>query len=122
MLVEAEKSVMQCDTFYGANSFTVGVSGSAVSDFQRDLILRLGVNEVILAFDKEYYDEESTERYLKKIISIAYKFINYCTVYVLQDLNNITEFKSSPTDYGRETLEILMRDKFQIKGSEENEI
>ena len=122
MLVEAEKSVMQCDTFYGDNNFTVGVSGSSVSIFQRDLLLSAGVNEVIIAFDKEYFDEESTEKYLKKLIGIAYMFINYCTVYILRDKNDITEFKSSPTDCGKEVLEILMKDKYKIEGSDNDKI
>lgn len=119
MLVEAEKSVMQCDSFYGESNFTVAVSGSNVSNFQRDLILSLNPSEVIIGFDKEWEDDESMERFFAKILRIAYKFVNYCTVYILYDKNNITEYKSSPTDYGREVLETLMKDKFEIKRGEE---
>jgi len=118
MLVEGAKSVLQCHSFYGESNFTVAVSGSSVSNHQRDLLLECGISEIIIAFDKEYCDddEESVERYFKKMLKIAYKFVNYCTVYLIYDKDNLTEFKSAPTDNGRLILEKLMKTKYEIKG------
>lgn len=115
MLVEAEKSVMQSDSYYGDNSFVVGTSGSVISNYQRDLILKLGVSEVILAFDKEYRNEKELEKYLSKMYRIACKFINFCDVYVLLDEEDLLDYKDSPTDKGREVLEALMKKKVKFE-------
>ena len=52
MLVEAEKSVLQTDTMFGEDNFTVALCGSNLTDYQKGLILMLGVREVIIALDK----------------------------------------------------------------------
>lgn len=123
MLFEAEKSVMKCHGFYGENDFTVAVCGSSVSNYQRDLILSLGVSEVFLAFDKEYHKAFTSESdvYADKILSIAYKFAPYVTTWVLWDTEDLIGYKDSPADRGQEVLETLMKNKFEVKSREEDE-
>ena len=122
MIVEAEKSTMQCDSYYGENSFTLGVSGSSVSNYQRDKIVELGVNEVIIALDKPEQTDSKIDAFNKNVLRIADKFINYCTVYVIVDDKNLTLEKDSPTDKGKEILEELMKNKVEIKGDIDYEI
>lgn len=117
MLVEAEKSVLQCESFYGDNNYTLAVCGSNVSSYQRDMILELGVQEVFLAFDKEYhapYTEES-DAYADKILKIASMFAPYVRTCVLWDTNNLIGYKDSPTDKGRQVLQQLLATKYEIK-------
>ena len=49
VLVEAEKSVFQTDTMFEEDNFTVALCGSNLTDYQKGMILMLGVREVIVA-------------------------------------------------------------------------
>lgn len=117
MLCEGEKSALQSYSYYGENSFTVAVCGSNVSSIQRDLILKLGVNEVFIAFDKEYhvaYSDES-KAYVDKLLRIAAIFVPYVTTYIVADTDHLLEYKDSPTDRGKEILETLLKRKWEVE-------
>lgn len=116
VLFEAEKSVMKCDEYYGEDNFTVAVCGSNISNYQRNLILSLGVKEVFLAFDKEYESIDTTQSddYAEKILNLAYKFCPYTTTYVLWDTEGLLGYKDSPADKGKEVLEKLMKSKIEV--------
>lgn len=117
MICESEKSVLQSAAYYGADSFTVAVCGSNISTIQRDLVLSLGVREVFLAFDREYkvaYTDES-DVYAEKILKLASLFTPYVTTYVIWDTGELIGYKDSPTDHGKEVLETLMRNKFEVE-------
>jgi hypothetical protein len=114
MLVEGEKSVLQCDTMFGKDNFTVALCGSSLSEFQKELIVSLGVNEVIIALDKQFenLESEEAERWAKHIREkIINKLAPYCIVTVLWDVDGLLPYKSSPTDFGLEILLKLMDKK-----------
>lgn len=117
MLVEGEKSVLQCDTYFGEDNFTVALCGSNLSNFQRDLILSLGVDEVIIALDKQFEKNDDIDS-IKWAKHIKEKFINklspYCKTTVLWDTEDLLPYKASPTDKGKETLLKLMEDKIYV--------
>lgn len=112
MLVEAEKSVLQCDTMFGEDNFTSALCGKNLSIFQRDLILSLDVDEVILGLDKQYNNDNEANEWSKYIRK---KFITllapYVKVSVLWDSDNLLPYKASPTDLGQEILLKLMENK-----------
>jgi hypothetical protein len=117
MIFEAEKSVIKCGGFYGRGNFTVACCGSNISITQRNIILSLGVNEVFIAFDKEYHQAYSSESddYSEKIHKLAYLFTPYVTTYVLWDCkDNLLDYKDSPCDKGQEVFEKLMKNKIEI--------
>ena len=120
VLFEAEKSVLQCAGYYGANNFTVAVCGSNVSRWQRDTLLSLGVREVFLAFDKEYHAPFTSESdaYADKILNLASLFTPYVTTYVLWDVDGLLDYKDSPSDKGCEVLDQLMIKKFEVTTEE----
>jgi len=124
MLVEGEKTVIKCHTFYGENNFTAGLSSSSLSEEQRDIILSLGVSEAILAFDKPseeiWNNEEEKEKYINNILKVAYMLSPYMTVYVLWDDYGLLDFKDSPADKGKEVLEELMKNKQEVESREED--
>lgn len=117
LICEGEKSCLQSYAFYGEDSFTVAACGSNISNFQRDLILGLGVKEVFLGFDKEYHEAYTPESddYADKILKLAGQFSPYVTTYVLYDIQGLLNYKDSPTDRGRDTLERLMKHKFEVE-------
>jgi hypothetical protein len=124
MLVEGEKSVIKCDTYYGDDNFTGGLSGFNLSKKQRSLILSLGVKECILGMDKPsakvWMDEEKKDKYIKNIQKIGYMLSPYMTVHVLWDDKFVLDFKDSPVDKGRLILEGLMKSKQEIRTREDD--
>lgn len=112
-----EKAVLQSESFYGSNNFTVAVCGSNISTIQRDLILGLNVREVFIAFDKEFHEAYSDEsdNYAERILRLAGMFTPYVTTYVLWDTEGLLGYKDSPTDRGQEVLEKLMKGKFEVE-------
>lgn len=120
IIFEDEKSVMKCEDYYGDDNFAVATGGSSLSDYHRDTLLSLGIEEVFLARDKEFTEPKSDEAYsyAERLLKQAYKFAPYCRVYILFDEWNLLELKDSPADKGKEVLETLMRRKFEIKTTE----
>jgi hypothetical protein len=117
MLVEAEKSVFQTDTMFGDDNFTVALCGSNLTDFQKGMILMLGVREVIVALDKQYQSLDSDEckkwatHIKEKIIDKLSPFVR---VSVLWDSGNLLPYKASPTDMGKDILLKLMEQKIYV--------
>lgn len=116
ILFEAEKSVLQCQSYYGKDNFAVAACGSNISTIQRDLILDAGAHEVFLAFDKEFhsYPSQESDRYSDKILKLASLFTPYVSTYVLWDKTGLLSYQDSPSDKGRQILEKLMKTKNEV--------
>ncbi|WP_313069914.1 hypothetical protein [Lacrimispora sp.] len=133
LIVESEKSVMLAQDYYGEDTFVVATCGFNISNWQRDMLLSLGVEEVILGYDKDFdvlefedYDPDSEEykkyeRFVNRIYSLAHKFTSYCRTYVLWDNLGLLQKKDSPFDRGKEVLETLMKNKIEINTEREEE-
>lgn len=117
VLVESEKGVMQLDTMYPNQSVAVALCSSNLSNAQVEMILELGVTEVIFALDKQYKENYSDEykKYQQKIIKLASKLTTYVNVTVLWDKEDLLGYKDSPTDRGKEVFETLMNKRIPIK-------
>jgi hypothetical protein len=111
IVFEAEKSVLQLDTFYNGTAPAVALYGSNMSDYQADLLRKLGAEELIVALDKEYQNEHEYRTYLKVIVKKFQKFQTFFTVtFVLDGFNSsLLDYKDSPSDHGKETFEKLLR-------------
>lgn len=74
IVFEAEKSVLLMDGFYDKNNNSVAVCGSNFTNVQLKLLLKnCDINEIVIAFDKEYSRLDSTKH---KNISINFiKFV-----------------------------------------------
>lgn len=116
VLFEGEKSVIKAEVFYPDNNFTLALCSSNITDFQRDIILDLEVDEVMLALDKEYENLSSIEakKYEKKILKLAAKFVPYMRTFVLWDTKSLLQKKDSPVDRGQKVLEQLMKEKVEV--------
>lgn len=116
ILVESEKAVMQYETMYPDKNITLALSSSNLSNFQIDYLKELGVQEVILALDKEF-ERDGTEQaklYESKLKKSIVNRLNFCRVSVIWDTNGLIGYKDSPLDKGKETFEILMRNRIYI--------
>lgn len=116
-IFEGEKSVLKCEDFYGEDNFSVAVCSSNITNFHRDMLINLGVEEVFIAFDTLRKDapEKEIDLYQKKLLKFANKFTPYCRTYIVYDDFGLLPEKSSPVDKGKEVLEQLMKCKYEIK-------
>lgn len=116
ILVESEKAVMQLESILEDN-IAIALSSSSLSLVQVELLKQLGVEEVIIALDKEYehYGSDEEKLYAVKIRKgIVNKLIGYFSVSVLWDVEGLLEYKQSPSDKGEEVFWKLMRNRIIV--------
>ena len=115
LLVEAEKSTLQCASFFGLeNNFALSICGSNLTKRQIELILELRPLEVIIGLDKQFeeLDSEECKQWEKKILEKFIKPLSpYTKVSVLWDTDNLLGYKDSPTDCGKEVFLELMKNR-----------
>jgi hypothetical protein len=122
-IFEGEKSVLKCEDYYGNNNFSVASCSSTITNFHRDILLSLDIEEVIICFDR-FRDKENNEtdekyqekidEYQKKLLKLANKFTPYVRTYIVYDDFGLLQTKQSPVDQGKDTLEQLMKCKYEI--------
>lgn len=114
IVVESEKSCLQLQSFYGyKNDISVAVCGSSLSSYQVDLLKKLGTNELIIAFDKDFskIGDDIFKLTVKKLERIYEKYHNSINVSFLFDKTNILPIHSSPIDQGVEVFELLLKNR-----------
>lgn len=131
VIVEAEKSVLLSDTYYGDKSTTVATCGFSISDWQVKSLLKLGVNTIYLGFDKDYdlinewqYKNNEEEwrkfkRYKEKIYSMAGNLTDFFNVRIIKDRNGLLQIKDSPFDRGKQVYEKLKKESEKFSKNDE---
>lgn len=116
-IFEGEKSVLKCEDYYGDNNFGVASCSSTITNFHRDILLSLDIEEVIICFDSLSITatEQQIEEYQKKLLKLANKFTPYVRTYIVYDDFGLLESKQSPVDKGKDILEQLMKCKYEIE-------
>lgn len=118
ILFEAEKSVMQLASFMGVDECCgVATCGSSLSATQIKLLLQLGVEEVILAYDREFEGKRGdpdTIAYENKLNKVIRPLLPYVRVYVIMDYDHLTKLKDSPTDRGADVFYQLLEKKIYV--------
>ena len=118
VIVESEKSVMLDDTFFGENSIAVACCGSNINKYQIWLLThQLGVNEIVIALDKEYQDwhSEEAKKYRKKLVDICQKYMNFAKMSYIFDKDNLLNKKDAPHDKGKKIYEELLNKRIEVK-------
>ena len=116
MLVEGEKSCLQAYSYFGEDSFVVAVCGSEISMTQIKMLNELGVEEVIVGFDREYHASDSFEAELwwQKMVKKVAPLVPYMKVSIVADSKDRLEFKDSPFDKGKKILLELLEEKISV--------
>lgn len=121
---EAEKSVMQVASMYGVeNCFAVATCGSNFSKDQMDLLLQLGVEEVIVAYDADHLGSRSdpdTKEYEEKLFKVVSPLLPYVNVSIIFDYDHILPHKASPSDCGKEKFEELYHKRIKLHSYSQN--
>jgi len=134
IIFESEKAVMLYSSYYGQeNNISIALCGMSLSLYQRDLLLSLGIEEIIIAFDKQYQiefiDDENIdkntktwkeyENYIKRLIKISEMLMPYCNVSIVVCWDFRIGYKDSPIDCSKEIFEELYRERYYIDDLEE---
>ncbi|MBO7735542.1 MAG: hypothetical protein J6S67_23455 [Methanobrevibacter sp.] len=118
LVAESEKSVLQLASMYGTNQcWAVATCGSSFTQPQMNLLLNLGVSEIILGFDHEFTGGKGSpdaEEYEKKLLKIVSPLLPYVNVSVIMDYEGLTNYKDSPTDCGRDIFEQLYHQRVRL--------
>lgn len=133
IIFEGEKSVIKYGSYYGREkNISLATLGTSMSKYQRDMILNLGVTEVVIAYDKQYVFELIDQNnkksiieynaYIKKIMKIFKLFNSCCRVSFLYCLDDETlDYKDAPIDKGKEVFTELFNNRIIIDNIEELE-
>ena len=116
IVVESEKSVLQLENILKENNIGVACCGSSLINYQVQLLLNLGVTEIIVGFDHDWrnVEEEAAKRKIKNLKNIQKKYGNLIKITYLWDINNLTGYKCSPTDCGTEIFWKLMNSRINL--------
>lgn len=110
IIFESEKSVMQLDTIMNGNGNGLALSGSSISDWQIDELMKLNINEVVVGLDKDYRDEAGYNIHANMIVKMFKKLlIRFNVTVIFDDVDGLLGYKDSPTDCGKEAFLKLMR-------------
>lgn len=118
IVVESEKSVLQFQSYFGtANNICVAVCGSSISNYQFNILKNLGIQEMVVAFDRDFEnnDYEKIQEVQEKIAKVAKKFSPYATVSVVFDNENLLGYKDSPLDKGKDIFNHLFSNRIVLK-------
>lgn len=105
-IFEAEKSVLQCESFNRPNC-AVAICGSSLNKYQMNILLKeCHPREIVLCLDNEENDNE--EKYFYKLLEITRKYNSYVNISFIYDREKITDKKDSPSDKGEDIFEKLL--------------
>ena len=88
IVFEGEKSPLLFASYFGQeNDITVAVCGSSLSSFQVKMLLDLGVEEIIIAFDKQFQQlgDKEHKGWVKKLKDINKKYSPYVKISYIFD-------------------------------------
>ena len=104
ILFEAPKSVLKLNDISGGQNIGVALFGMSFSKAKAQLLIDLGVEECIVAIDKEYdiMDSEEFNEYKNKVLKIAKFLKGFMRVSVMYDKENLLDKKDSPIDKGED--------------------
>ena len=110
IIAEGEKACLQYSSFFGYdNNICVACCGSNIVNYQIELLLSLGVQEIIVAFDKQFKEPGDTEwqKLTANLTNIHNKYGKYAQVSYMFDKEDKLEYKASPFDAGQDVFMYL---------------
>lgn len=117
IVFEGEKSPLLYASYFGAeNDITVACCGSNLLNNQVQLLLSLGVKEIVIAFDKQFQTigDDEWKRLIKNYHALHNKYGAYVQISYLFDKENLLEYKDSPIDCGKEKFLKLFKNRVFI--------
>jgi len=113
ILFEGEKSVLKYHELYNGNNLSLCIFGSNLSMVQKKMILSLGVEEIILCYDKEFetYGDDECIEYEKKLVKQFKGLENECKCSYTIDKDGLLNKKDAPVDVSKKVFEKLIQNR-----------
>ena len=105
---------MQLDGILGPdNNIGVACCGSNLIAYQVSLLQSLGVEEIIVALDRQYkkLNDKEHKKLVKNLKTIDKKYGNFVKITFMFDLSNDLPYKASPSDAGKQIFMKLFRER-----------
>ena len=98
------------------NDISVAVCGSNLTKYQVDLLLSLEIDEICIAFDKQFKEIGDTEwkNWTKKLKDIYKKYGTKVKITFLFDKWNLLGYKDSPIDRGKDIFQKLFKRRVSL--------
>ena len=117
IIYEGEKSCLKYGSFFGLNNdISVAACGSNLINYQVELLLSLGVQEIIIGFDRQYKElgDEECKQWIRKLTQIHNKYNSKVQISFLWDKDHLLNYKDSPIDQGPDVFIQLFKNRIQI--------
>jgi hypothetical protein len=117
IVFEGEKGPLLYSSYFGLdNDISVAVCGSNLITHQVDLLLSLGVKEIIVAFDKQFKQsgDDEFKRWTQKLTDIHKKYSPRVNISFMFDKGNVLGYKESPIDRGPEVFMKLFKERITL--------
>lgn len=114
---EGEKFCLGYASYFGEeNDISVACCGSNLINYQVDLLLSLGVQEIVIAFDKQFKEPNDDEfkRWVKKLTQLYYKYSSKVHISFMFDKWDLLGYKESPIDAGKDVFVKLLQNRFSL--------
>lgn len=114
---EGEKSPMLYASYFGEeNDISVACCGSSFIQYQAWLLINLGVEEIIIAFDKQFKElgDDEHRKLVRNLKQIHKKYGKFVKISYLFDKENLLGYKSSPIDHGPEVFMELFKERVDL--------
>ena len=116
VIFEGEKSVLRYNSLYGSeNNVALATLGQNITKDHIQYLLKMKVNNVILAYDTDYEDYAELADVEQKYIQKAKILSPYFNVSILVDYDFDLPHKSSPIDGGKDIFEKMLKNRRIIK-------
>ena len=116
---EGEKSCLLYASYFGIeNDISVACCGSSLIAYQVKLLLDLGVEEIIIGFDKQFqeFNDDEHKKLVKNLKNIHKKYGAYVHISYMFDKWDLLGYKDSPIDKGKEVFLELFKRRITIDG------
>lgn len=106
-LFEGEKSVLQYESVFGKSN-ALAVCGKSISKWHMDMLVHfLGVETVIVGFDKEYDSYSTAFEHVKRIEKQVEYLSLFCKVGIMIDESDMFYKNESPVDRSKKEFESM---------------
>lgn len=117
IVFEGEKSPLLYASYFGIeNDISVACCGSSLISYQVQLLLSLGVQEIIIAFDKQFkkIGDEEWKKWTEKLKNFHSKYGSLVQISFIFDKQNLLSYKASPIDHGKEIFMKLFKERINL--------
>ena len=113
-----EKSPLLYASYFGKeNDISVACCGSSLINYQVQLLLDLGVEEIVVAFDKQFQEigDKEWEKLTKNLYNIHDKYGRFVQISYIFDKEDRLGYKMAPIDAGPDIFMELYKERVTIE-------